>query len=84
MNPTSLSQGQTSSPLLSSSSLLSLDNLNEKEKKAWIEMKEGLEWLWRGLVESECSCKNAEALDRTYKGLRERARWMGTGSVRED
>ena len=34
MNPTSLSQGQTSFPLLSSSSLLSPDSLNEKEKKS--------------------------------------------------
>ena len=83
MNPTSLSQGQKSSPLLFSS-FLSPDSLNEEEKKSWIKMKEGLEGLWRGLVESECSCKNAEALDRTYEGLRERARWMGTGSVRED
>ena len=54
------------------------------EKQAWNELREGLENLWKGLVDSQCSCLNAEALDRTYEGLRERARWMGTGEVRED
>ena len=39
----------------------------------WREVKDGLEGLWRGLIESECKCHNPERLDRMYEGLRERA-----------
>ena len=43
------------------------------EMEAWREIKDGLEGLWRGLIESECKCHNPEMLDRMYEGLRERA-----------
>lgn len=49
------------------------------EREAWREMKDGLEGLWRGLIESECKCHNPEVLDRMYEGLRERAGEMGGG-----
>ena len=46
----------------------------------WREVKDGLEGLWRGLIESECKCHNPERLDRMYEGLRERAGEMAGGS----
>ena len=55
------------------------------EREAWREIKDGLEGLWRGLIESECKCHNPELLDRMYEGLRERAGEMAgvTGGVGE-
>ena len=48
-------------------------SMGRGEREAWREVKDGLEGLWRGLIESECKCHNPERLDRMYEGLRERA-----------
>ncbi len=50
------------------------------EREAWREVRDGLEGLWRGLIESECKCHNPEMLDRMYEGLRERAGEMAGAS----
>lgn len=57
---------------VASSSSSSLSWIGEGEREAWREVRDGLEALWRGLIESECKCHNPEMLDRMYEGLRER------------
>lgn len=36
-------------------------------------MREGLEDVWKGMIDSECVCNNPEALDAQYAELRDRA-----------
>ena len=56
--------------------------MEKGEREAWREVRDGLEALWRGLIESECKCHNPEMLDRMYEGLRERAGEMvGVGET---
>ncbi|KAL2047701.1 hypothetical protein N7G274_000743 [Stereocaulon virgatum] len=87
-DPTNLAQaygGLFSSSLDSLSAAAGAGGEGGKEKErgreAWLDMQRGLEGLWARLVESRCKCENAEALDRAYEGLRERAgtRAMGKG-----
>ena len=62
----------------------SSSSIGRGEREAWRELRDGLEALWRGLIESECKCHNPEMLDRMYEGLRERAGEMvgvGVGEV---
>ena len=65
----------------SSSSSSSSSSMGRGEKEAWREVRDGLEGVWRGLIESECKCHNPEMLDRMYEGLRERAGEMAGGSA---
>ncbi len=59
---------------------VAISSMGNGEREAWREVRDGLEGLWRGLIESECKCHNPEMLDRMYEGLRERAREMAGGS----
>ena len=56
-----------------------LPSMGRGEREAWREVRDGLEGLWRGLIESECKCHNPEMLDRMYEGLRERMGEMAGG-----